>query len=733
MISYQHITDIYSKTFLVNFDVTFEHIKRKKIAIYGLGSNTHILTRYIKGFSIVGLLDKDKASIGKEINGYPVLSMATISTCVDAIIIVSNDSYWSIIFDRIKAVSEQFNIDVFYQDGSQPIDEVNENNIKNNPYWRVDKELLLERLSSYDIITFDLFDTLVMRKVLRPEDVFSLVEKKLFQLYKKGYEFAEIRKFAATQLDMRVGPIYSFDDIYTILVKDFKFPKGLVYLTQQLEIETELDFLTPREEILGFFNYAKEQGKTVSIVTDMYYGIEIIAQILKNNGIAEYSDIYISCETKKAKKDGVFWKYFSQIYDVNRVLHIGDDFVSDQKYPSHYGIASFAILSGYEMLKISSIKALASQVCTIEDSMLVGVLVSHLFNSPFALAHSEGKFIFRSFKTFGYVCFGPVIYRYLLWLISESKQNKTKEILFFARDGFLLKKFYTQMIDSLNIVDMPEGIYFKTSRRTVTVASIKTKGDIYKLAKLSFSGTLSQFLNKRFGINAQNDDLQNDIEINTKLDGLLINCYLEKYEEAILENSLVERCNYLSYISSLNLQAQKKVVVSDIYLNGTNQYYLSKITGKSYQGYYFCAKMGSENPYDLGEGILGIYQGRDNSLTAKNSHIMKQQLIIEAVLAAPEGMYIRCDESGEFEQAPIAQNQKNYYKKIGIHEGIEEFISDMNSLYDNPFESLVSSDLVDEVLGLFLSKKCIIHTSIKKTLYAEDAFSFVKDVSIWDD
>ena len=41
------------------------------------------------------------------------------------------------------------------------------------------KTELMEIIGRYDVVSFDIFDTLIMRKTLTPEDIFRIVENKI--------------------------------------------------------------------------------------------------------------------------------------------------------------------------------------------------------------------------------------------------------------------------------------------------------------------------------------------------------------------------------------------------------------------------------------------------------------------------------------------------------------------------------------------------------------------------
>lgn len=46
-------------------------------------------------------------------------------------------------------------------------------------YYKKSKEELKKELQQYDAISFDVFDTLIMRRILNPEDIFEMVDARI--------------------------------------------------------------------------------------------------------------------------------------------------------------------------------------------------------------------------------------------------------------------------------------------------------------------------------------------------------------------------------------------------------------------------------------------------------------------------------------------------------------------------------------------------------------------------
>lgn len=82
-------------------------------------------------------------------------------------------------------------------------------------YYKKSKEELKKELQQYDAISFDVFDTLIMRRILNPEDIFEMVDARI--RIKKIYitDFKK-RRMNADKLCQN-GTIF---DIYDYLQKE---------------------------------------------------------------------------------------------------------------------------------------------------------------------------------------------------------------------------------------------------------------------------------------------------------------------------------------------------------------------------------------------------------------------------------------------------------------------------------------------------------------------------------
>lgn len=326
---------------------------------------------------------------------------------------------------------------------------------------RKDVSLFKECLSEYDVISFDVFDTLVLRNVERPEEVFEVVGNKL------GIEgFSHVRKSIEQSLSNKSN--YTIQDIYFELERQKGIPKE--YFLQEFEIEKKLCRENPY--IKKLYKLAVELGKKVIIVSDMYWPKEYLKEILTNCGYTETEDIYVSCDFKMSKKDGTLFEFISKKEYVNkRILHIGDNYDSDIVQAKRNGIKAKQYMSVYAQGRKYRHNRFDKQ--PLGQSIAHAVINNEIHN---------GICEMDPYEQFGYIYGGPVVAGYCKYINQKVKDKNIDKLLFVARDANVIykayKKFYAQC----------ESEYVYASRNAVAQLAFERYPDYFieKVLQLRF-------------------------------------------------------------------------------------------------------------------------------------------------------------------------------------------------------------------------------------------------------
>lgn len=191
------------------------------------------------------------------------------------------------------------------------------------------KNYLLQALiSKYQYISFDIFDTLIERKVKAPSDIFAIVGKNILgdacaDVFRQDRINAEL----IARKNCKTGEV-TLDNIYDCLADKYLEKKALL---KESEIQTELDFCIPKQNIIEVLKYAFEKNKTIFIISDMYLPTNVIKKMLEKCGIHNDIKVYVSNEYGVNKISGKLFRIVLNENNVNasKMLHIGDSIKAD--------------------------------------------------------------------------------------------------------------------------------------------------------------------------------------------------------------------------------------------------------------------------------------------------------------------------------------------------------------------------------------------------------------------
>jgi hypothetical protein len=284
----------------------------------------------------------------------------------------------------------------------------------------------------------------------------------------------------------------------------------------------------------------------------------------------------------------------------------------------------------------------------------------------------------NSFEELGYVFLGPLVFNFFIWLKSEIQTDEL--ILFNSREGYFLKEIYEIFKNKYNL---PEGVYFKTSRKISTIVSIFDESDVYKTFELHrYSGKISNLLNDRFGVNCGE---------NYDVDSLKKIPNLDKYIDNILNNAQRVRTDYDKYIKKI-IGNKTKVVMIDSGYQGTTQYNIQKAYDLHLKGRYINYK-GNKNLLDV-KGLYDFYK----------TNFQKNIIFFESIFTDKVGSYINIIGDTFINEKVDFKNQY-FEEKTQIINGIKKFIIE---ILETDFDaSIVSYEYSDMIFDLMCKENFI--------------------------
>lgn len=293
--------------------------------------------------------------------------------------------------------------------------------------YRKTPEHFAEELMAFDIISFDIFDTLVFRPFQNPTDLFYILgEKHCYPDFKRLRCYAEAM---ARNEKFKTSNTYeiSIDDIYEYMEKHIGISAELGI---KLETETEIELCFANPYMKKVFNILRQNGKKIIAVSDMYLKHLTIEQLLSKCGYTGFDEVYISCEHLKSKYDGKMFQLVKNNYGKEiSYAHIGDNKFSDIKRATENGFNAFF----YPNVNETGVPQRSTSMSIIVGSAYKGIVNSHLHN---------GLNLFKPAYEYGYVCGGIFVAGYCRFIHEYAGNNGIDKILFLSRDGFILKKAY---------------------------------------------------------------------------------------------------------------------------------------------------------------------------------------------------------------------------------------------------------------------------------------------------
>ena len=289
---------------------------------------------------------------------------------------------------------------------------------------------LAERLSSYDVISFDVFDTLIFRPFSAPTDLFFQVGHRLgypdFVRIRKEMEWkAREKKFQTMQT--REVTLY---DIWDLMEAETGLPKEL---GMQTEWECEKQYCFANPYMKEVVHRLRKQDKKIIITSDMYLREVMIRELLESCGYEPFDGYLVSCEYGVSKGDGGLYQQVKEQFGASlSYVHVGDNAYSDQKKAKEAGFGSVSYKNVND----------AGDAYRSEDmSVITGGMYRGLVNTKL---HAGIETYSKAYEL-GFVYGGLFVTGYCQFIHQQAKLRQVDQILFLSRDGDILKKVYDRL------------------------------------------------------------------------------------------------------------------------------------------------------------------------------------------------------------------------------------------------------------------------------------------------
>jgi len=287
------------------------------------------------------------------------------------------------------------------------------------------------QIDKSSVISFDIFDTLLLRPYIEPSHLFFHLEKLENAIdYAKNRIQAEHKAWHSRKNNEDI----TFDEIYDYIDDKFKYMK-------QKEFDFEKKVLIQNPEMFEIYNYALSQNKKIIFVSDMYFPSSFLAEVLRQKGYSSYYKLYVSSDIGIRKSTSNLYKKIQKELNISyqEILHIGDNFHSDYTVPKDLGINAVYYEKVFERFLKENINARIFQK-QFNNNIGVSILLSVLSIKwlKYKKDNSEENYWYK----LGYEIGGPTCFAFMKFLEKDVLENNIKNLFFVARDGYSLEKVF---------------------------------------------------------------------------------------------------------------------------------------------------------------------------------------------------------------------------------------------------------------------------------------------------
>ncbi len=550
------------------------------------------------------------------------------------------------------------------------------------------------------LVTFDFFDTLLMRKVKNPHDIFYIMEKLLIE---KGVviPFAKLRILSQEIAQKNKKRELQINDIYDVFSTFYDHESFNIENLKNLEIEVEARYLTKRKDVYNFINYLNEKYPFIekSIISDMYLSDKDLKYFLQHHGIDphQFKEVWVSGDKNASKYESKLIKQWIEHINIqginaNQCLHIGDHEIADIENFKQMGMNTLHCKHVKEKINQARKKDDFYQIMYKnngffhEQNLQMNILNGFLMEKTFNQDIKDMK------EKFAHLFLFPFLLCFCQYLFNEIKEKKISKIYFLSRDGYLLKKAFDEYIKALGL-DGVDTFYLLSSRRTAYVAQIDHLNAINLLNNPYSKITIQNLFSNRLGVSLSemnNNDDMNDLlsEDGLTIDSLvnqtqhhfILQKFFLKIQDKLKKELIQEKQYYEEYLEHMNFFEEKNTAIVDIGYSGSIQdalnYLYQKRNKAQLHGFYLMTFQDIQDKIHVNtqhtHAMIGQWIDKYNT----DEKTIKKIPLWETIFSSPEETFIKFEKLNH-ELIPVYKEQEeNKEERSVFFNDLERYVID---------------------------------------------------------
>ena len=589
----------------------------------------------------------------------------------------------------------------------------------------------------YKLYSFDIFDTLITRKVATPKGIFVLMK----DIINQSPQFADLpndvktnffnyrtnSEFYLRQINNQWndGKDISLDMIYNHIQHTYFLTNEQTQAIKELEIQLELDNIIPIKENIEKLKVLLEKGKRVVLISDMYLPEYIIKEmLLKCDPVLCQVKLYLSSTLGFMKTKQALFHYVKEQENVEfrEWTHMGDNKFADFFCARKLGIK--AVLYPYVKFK------------EYEKSLLVANSQNSFVQISLGCAKNIrlNKFPNDEKAQLGASLAGPILFPYIYWLLDQAQKRGIERLYFIARDGYVMKLIADLIIKENNLPIKTKYIY--GSRKAWRISALNLDDDELYRQFIQFTMYEPKKIPQAFGLTKE--------EFLSILPKKLRNYSTSKPDKRLAEY-LYNNKDVLKFAIEKN-KAQKECVIN--YLKNTIDCTDDKFAFVDLDGSGLtqnCLARLMNNFYD--KNIKSFYYAvtpaccRSLNLEKYYYYTLKRGNMgnmLELLTRAPHGQTLKYADKNEDYKPILEQIDVENFKAWGFDNYINGMLEYCNLLNQNKYKYIqldnqVILDIYINYLFLSIDKNtATLLGSIVHTSYGKESDEFAPKLSVFD-
>ena len=291
-------------------------------------------------------------------------------------------------------------------------------------------------------VTFDLYDTTVVRKSVSEFDIFELTWN---ELKRRHAEFPDVDVYIshrkASELASQTLDAPTLKQILQYMPISYS---QYLELIESVESEVEMQQLSVIPHAIEFIQKLRQDNKKIAFISDMHLSAKYLQPKIESLELYQAGDILlVSSDVGKSKaRKGKLFRYFldTNKLEAKNVTHYGNSLWSDVKMAKKYGLSACYIpefnANKYESLlrtEISDKKA-TNHLCSTSKFTRI-----ECYESASVCVFSDRQSDKRVISDIACSVAGPVLYFFVRWVLEECRRESVATIRFLTRDGEILK------------------------------------------------------------------------------------------------------------------------------------------------------------------------------------------------------------------------------------------------------------------------------------------------------